>query len=166
MYAQKFQVDVLIHGQRRPCPLEWLDQFSMRNFTNSADFDDTLPVAEGRLEASFRLTPERFAEGLAAWLTQRGKGEGQPVQVEVKRVVAAAFRGGRCFRQVNRANYLVRLACSRADSWHVLFAKPRMCHASGCILDLLPLCLNRRPNRRQRFHRRLFPRAHHLRASS
>ena len=84
MYAQKFQVDVLIRGERRPCPLDWLDQFSMRNFTNSADFDDTLPLADGRLEASFRLTPERFAEGLSAWLTQRGKGEGQPVQVEVK----------------------------------------------------------------------------------
>ena len=84
MYAQKFQIDILIGSKRRPCPLEWLDQFSMRNFTNSADFDDTLPLADGRLEASFRLTPERFAEGLSAWLTQRGKGEGQPVQVEVK----------------------------------------------------------------------------------
>lgn len=84
MYAQKFLVNVLIRGERRACPLEWLDQFSMRNFTNSADFDDTLPVGDGKLEASFRLTPERFAEGLAAWLTQRGKGEGQPVQVEVK----------------------------------------------------------------------------------
>src|SRR3984893_4927879 len=86
MYAQKFQVEVLIRGERRPCPLEWLDQFSMRNFTNSADFDDTLPLADGRLEASFRLTPERFAEGLTAWLTQRGKGEGQPLQVEVIRL--------------------------------------------------------------------------------
>jgi hypothetical protein len=84
VYAQKFQVDVLIRGERRPCPLEWLDQFCMRNFTNSAEFDDTLPVADGRLEASFRLTPERFAQGLSSWLTQRGKGEGQPVGVEVK----------------------------------------------------------------------------------
>jgi len=84
MFAQKFQVEILIRGERRACPLESLDQFSMRNFTNSADFDDTLPLADGRLEASFRLTPERFAEGLAAWLTQRGKGEGQPVLVEVK----------------------------------------------------------------------------------
>jgi hypothetical protein len=84
MYAQKFQVDILIRGERRPCPLEWLDQFSMRNFTNAAEFDDTLPVAEGRLEASFRLTPARFAEGLAAWLRQRGKGEGESVQVEVR----------------------------------------------------------------------------------
>ena len=85
MYAQKFRVDVLILGEREPCPLEWLDQFCMRNFTNSPDFDDTLPVADGLLEASFRLTPERFAEGFGAWLTQRGKGEGEPVIVEITR---------------------------------------------------------------------------------
>ncbi len=83
MYAQKFKVDIIIRGERRACPLEWLDQFCMRNFTNSADFDDTLPVTEGKVEASFRLTPERFAEGLGAWLTQRGKGEGQPAVVQV-----------------------------------------------------------------------------------
>ncbi len=58
----------------------------MRNFTNSADFDDTLPISEGKVEASYRLTPERFAEGLAAWLTQRGKGEGEAVKVEVTRL--------------------------------------------------------------------------------
>ena len=55
----------------------------MRNFTNAAEFDDTLPVGDGRVEASFRLTPERLAEGLGGWLTQRGKGEGQPVTVNV-----------------------------------------------------------------------------------
>ena len=86
MYAQKFQVDVLIRGVRKSCPMDWLDQFCMRNFTNAADFDDTLPVSDGRIEASFRLTPERFREGLAAWLTQRGKGEGEPVRVEVSRI--------------------------------------------------------------------------------
>ncbi len=86
MYAQKFQVHVWIRGERKSCPLEWLDQFCMRNFTNAAEFDDTLPVSEGRVEASFRLTPARFAEGLGTWLTQRGKGEGEPVRVEVTRV--------------------------------------------------------------------------------
>ncbi|GAC1624563.1 MAG: hypothetical protein PVS2B2_11440 [Candidatus Acidiferrum sp.] len=86
MYAQKFNVNLLIGADRKPCPLDWLDQFCMRNFTNSADFDDTLPVAEGRIEASFRLTPEKFAEGFGAWLTQRGKGAGQPVVVEVTRI--------------------------------------------------------------------------------
>ncbi|MGB8325342.1 MAG: hypothetical protein WCE52_20455, partial [Candidatus Acidiferrum sp.] len=89
MYAQKFHVNVLIRGQGKPCPLEWLDQFCMRNFTNAAEFDDTLPLADGSVEASFRLTPERFGQGLAAWLTQRGKGEGQAVQVEVHRIEAA-----------------------------------------------------------------------------
>jgi hypothetical protein len=84
MYAQRFLVDVVIRGERRACPLEWLDQFCMRNFTNAAEFDDTLPVADGRVEASFRLTPQRFADGLARWLTQRGKGEGQSVLVEAR----------------------------------------------------------------------------------
>jgi len=84
MYAQRFLVDVVIRGERRACPLEWLDQFCMRNFTNAAEFDDTLPVADGQVEVSFRLTPQRFADGLAAWLTQRGKGEGQPVLVEAR----------------------------------------------------------------------------------
>jgi hypothetical protein len=83
VYSQKWKVDFVVKGERRPCPLDWLDQFCMRNFTNSADFDDTLPIADGRVEASFRVTPERFAEGLGAWLTQRGKGEGQRVTVEV-----------------------------------------------------------------------------------
>jgi hypothetical protein len=85
VYSQKLHVTVVIKGTPRPCPLDWLDQFCMRNFTNSADFDDTLPVADGQIEASFRVTPERFAEGLGAWLTQRGKGEGQPLRVEVIR---------------------------------------------------------------------------------
>jgi hypothetical protein len=86
MYAQRFKVDVIIGGDRRACPLEWLDQFCMRNFTNAAEFDDTLPVGDGQLEASFHVTPERFAESFGAWLTQRGKGQGQPVRVEVSRM--------------------------------------------------------------------------------
>ena len=93
MYAQKFKVHVLIRGERKLCPMEWLDQFCMRNFTNSVEYDDTLPVADGLVEASFRLSPERFAEGLAAWLTQRGKGEGQPVRVEASNLSAQAGTG-------------------------------------------------------------------------
>jgi hypothetical protein len=85
VYAQRFNVVVAIDGKRKACPLEWLDQFCMRNFTNAAEFDDTLPVGEGKVEISFRLSPERFAEGFSAWLTQRGKGEGRPVVVEVTR---------------------------------------------------------------------------------
>lgn len=85
MYAQKLAVYVVIDGERKPCPLDWLDSFSMRNFTNSADFDDTLPTGDGRLEASFRVNPEHFAEKLGDWLTQRGKGNGQRVAVEIEK---------------------------------------------------------------------------------
>jgi hypothetical protein len=85
LYSQKFKVVVVIRGKPRACPLEWLDQFCMRNFTNAAEFDDTLPIADGTVEASFRVTPERFAETFASWLTQRGKGEGQPVEIRVTR---------------------------------------------------------------------------------
>jgi hypothetical protein len=84
VYAQKLTVEIVVGNERRPCPLEWLDSFCMRNFTNSADFDDTLPTGEGQLEASFRVSPDQLASAMAAWLTQRGKGNGQPVIVEIK----------------------------------------------------------------------------------
>ncbi len=83
VYARKLIVEILADGERRPCPLDWLDSFCMRNFTGSAEFDDTLPIADGRLEAGLRVDPARLAAALAEWLTKRGKGAGQPVHVEV-----------------------------------------------------------------------------------
>ncbi len=84
MYARKLKVEVMVEGERRPCPLEWLDAFCMRNFTGEAEFDDTLPTGDGILEASFRVEPQRLAAALAEWLTKRGKGNGRPVQVEIR----------------------------------------------------------------------------------
>jgi hypothetical protein len=84
MYARKLKVDVIVAGEHRPCPLEWLDSFCMRNFTGAAEFDDTLPTGEGTLEASFRVEPTRLASAFAEWLTKRGKGNGRPVEVEVR----------------------------------------------------------------------------------
>jgi hypothetical protein len=84
VYARKWLVEVEIDGERRPCPLDWLDAFCMRNFTNVREFDDTLPVGEGRLEASFRVDPEHLAAAFGEWLTRRGKGNGQPVRVMLK----------------------------------------------------------------------------------
>ncbi|HXZ19160.1 MAG TPA: hypothetical protein VEG63_04370 [Candidatus Acidoferrales bacterium] len=81
MYARKWFVEIEIGGIRRPCPLDWLDSFCMRNFTNAPEFDDTLPAGEGRLEASFRVDAERLAAAFGDWLTKRGKGNGQPVRV-------------------------------------------------------------------------------------
>lgn len=92
MYARRLQVDVVSGGQRRPCPLDWLDQFAMRNFTGSAEFDDTLPLADGLIEAGFRVEPERLSAALAEWFTRRGKGNGQPVEVEIREAPSQRHR--------------------------------------------------------------------------
>jgi len=86
MYAQRLRVEIVIGKERRLCPLEWLDGFAMRNFTNAAEFDDTLPVADGLLEAGLRVSPGRLAAALSEWLTRRGKGGGQAVSVEIQRI--------------------------------------------------------------------------------
>jgi hypothetical protein len=84
VYARKLQVEILIEGERRPAPLDWLDSFCMRNFTGSAEFDDTLPAAEGRLEVGLRIDPSRLAQVMSEWFTKRGKGNGKPVSVEIR----------------------------------------------------------------------------------
>lgn len=91
MYARKLRVEIVVGTDRRacpprPCPIDWLDNFCMRNFTGQAEFDDTLPVAEGLLEAGFRVDPRRLAEAMGDWFTRRGKGHGQPVQVRIQPV--------------------------------------------------------------------------------
>jgi hypothetical protein len=84
MFAQKLQVEVLVDGQRKAVPLEWLDSFCMRNFTGSAEFDDTLPTGEGTLEAGLNVDPERLAAAIGEWATKRGKGNGKPVIVQIR----------------------------------------------------------------------------------
>jgi hypothetical protein len=86
MYARKLKAEILIAGARRPAPLDWLDSFCMRNFTGSAEFDDTLPTAEGHLEAGLHVDPERLASAMSEWFTKRGKGDGQPVVVEIQQI--------------------------------------------------------------------------------
>lgn len=84
LYARKLQVDIVIDGERRAAPLDWLDSFCMRNFTGSAEFDDALPTGEGRIEAGLCVEPSRLAEAMGEWFTKRGKGGGKPVKVEIR----------------------------------------------------------------------------------
>ena len=84
LYARKLRVEIVIEGERRLAPLDWLDNFCMRNFTGSAEFDDTLPTAEGNLEAGLRVDPSRLAQAMSEWFTKRGKGNGKLVNVEVR----------------------------------------------------------------------------------
>jgi hypothetical protein len=83
MYARKLRAGIVIGGEQWPAPLDWLDSFCMRNFTGSAEFDDTLPTGAGCLEAGLRVDPDRLASAMSEWFTKRGKGNGQPVKVEI-----------------------------------------------------------------------------------
>jgi len=84
MFARKLKAEIVISGERRPAPLDWLDSFCMRNFTGSAEFDDTLPTGEGCLEAGLSVDPARLAEAMSEWFTKRGKGNGRAVVVEIQ----------------------------------------------------------------------------------
>jgi hypothetical protein len=84
VYARKLKVEIVIEGERRAAPLDWLDSFCMRNFTGSAEFDDTLPTGEGRLEAGLHVDPARLAQAMSKWFTKRGKGNGKAVKVEIQ----------------------------------------------------------------------------------
>jgi hypothetical protein len=83
MYARKFAAEMTIGAERRPVPLDWLDSFCMRNFTGSAEFDDTLPTGEGRLEVGLSVDAVRLAGAMSEWFTKRGKGGGAAVTVEL-----------------------------------------------------------------------------------
>jgi hypothetical protein len=84
MYARKLAAEMKIGAEQRPVPLDWLDSFCMRNFTGSAEFDDTLPRADGELEAGLGVDPARLAVAMSEWFTKRGKGNGAVVVVEMR----------------------------------------------------------------------------------
>jgi hypothetical protein len=59
-------------GAANPCPIGWIDNFAMRNFTNEAIFDDTLPVADGLLEAGHRVPLDRLQPAMEDWFRRKG----------------------------------------------------------------------------------------------
>ena len=54
-----------------PCPLKWLDSFSMRNFTNDQIFDDTLPISNGLMEVGTRVPLERLKNAMEDWFRRK-----------------------------------------------------------------------------------------------
>jgi hypothetical protein len=52
--------------------LHWIDNFAMRNFTNDAIFDDTLPAADGLLEAGHRVPLGRLQPAMEDWFRRKG----------------------------------------------------------------------------------------------
>ena|SRR5580658_6189656 len=73
MFARRLAFDRIdSSGARHPCPIKWLDNFAMRNFTNDAVFDDTLPVADGVLEAGTRVPLDRLQSAAEDWFRRKG----------------------------------------------------------------------------------------------
>jgi hypothetical protein len=71
MFARKIRVDYEAGGERKPCPLKWLDSFSMRNFTNDQVFDDTLPVADGQMEIGTKVPLDRLKSAMEDWFRKK-----------------------------------------------------------------------------------------------
>jgi hypothetical protein len=73
MFARRISVErVDAAGDKQPCPIRWIDNFAMRNFTNDAVFDDTLPVGDGLLEAGHRVPLDRLGPAMEEWFRRKG----------------------------------------------------------------------------------------------
>jgi hypothetical protein len=55
-----------------PCPIAWIDNFAMRNFTNDAIFDDTLPLEDGLVEIGNRVPLDRLRTSMEDWFRRKG----------------------------------------------------------------------------------------------
>ena len=71
MFARRIRVEYEHENQRVPCPLKWLDSFSMRNFTNASAFDDTLPLADGEMEIGTRVPLDQLQEAMEDWFRRK-----------------------------------------------------------------------------------------------
>ena len=73
MFARKIRVEYqdLDKDQRHPCPLKWLDSFSMRNFTNASVFDDTVPVSDGQMEIGTKVPLPQLRDAMEDWFRRK-----------------------------------------------------------------------------------------------
>ena len=73
MFSRKVAITAInADGTAKPCPIAWIDNFAMRNFTNDAVFDDTLPIADGLLEIGKRVPLDRLESAMQDWFQRKG----------------------------------------------------------------------------------------------
>jgi hypothetical protein len=73
MFRRKVTVEAMdADGMARPCAIAQIDNFAMRNFTNDAVFDDTLPVADGLLEIGNRVPLDLLQSSMETWFRRKG----------------------------------------------------------------------------------------------
>jgi hypothetical protein len=72
MFARTLRIERIDSaGVAHPCPIKWIDSFAMRNFTNDAIFDDTLPIGDGLLEAGNRVPLDRLKISMEDWFRRK-----------------------------------------------------------------------------------------------
>ena len=71
MFSRKISVQYQNNKELLPCPIKWLDNFSMRNFTNDSIFDDTLPLADGLMRIGTRVPLDRLKEAMEDWFKRK-----------------------------------------------------------------------------------------------
>ncbi len=71
MFARKIRVGYENDGNRLPCPLKWLDSFSMRSFTNASVFDDTIPVSDGLMEIGSKVPLDQLKSSMEDWFRRK-----------------------------------------------------------------------------------------------
>ena len=71
VFARRIRVEYEAQGRCLPCPLKWLDSFSMRNFTNARIFDDTLPLADGQMEIGKNIQLNQLQEAMEDWFRKK-----------------------------------------------------------------------------------------------
>jgi hypothetical protein len=72
MFARTLRIERIDSaGGAHLCPIKWIDSFAMRNFTNDAIFDDTLPIADGFLEVGGRVPLDRLKSSMEDWFRRK-----------------------------------------------------------------------------------------------
>ena len=73
MFKRRISIERIdASGAAYPCPIRQIDNFAMRNFTNDPIFDDTLPAADGMLEAGHRVPLNRLKSAMEDWFRRKG----------------------------------------------------------------------------------------------
>ena len=73
MFARRLSVQRIdAAGVRHNCPIQQIDNFAMRNFTNDAVFDDTFPASDGILEVGNHVPLDRLRVAMEDWFRRKG----------------------------------------------------------------------------------------------
>lgn len=71
MFLHRITVERVGASGSQPVPVRHIDSFCMRNFTNDAVFDDTLPAGDGLLEVGSLVPLPRLRDSMEDWFRRK-----------------------------------------------------------------------------------------------